>query len=1210
MSKFNTSNAANSIVNVIQTSIGNAAFDTTIRAIIQEKVDEATGKFKLQYQDGVFYAFADDVKINYSKGTEVFVLVPKNDFTQDKRIIGSVKTLGEDYVSVFNYDERYKKIGKSAFADNSEWFSIKSKPDQKMTLYDVEVGADTEQPLSFDGNFLSYLEKEQVNGLWLEGTFKTYLNQIQDFNGANYGLKLTFSVGKDKNNLTPHTIQLDVNSMEGTPFNLTGNRQVIVFSGIDWSTIYRIDKIEFFAEGFSINSVENDLFVKDIKMYAVSYISDEEQMKLGLTLSSPKGLYITKKTSIDLTATLRIDGKVQRDKVIYYWFIKDPTIKADSNKTDLDNPILVYNAAGGPGWRCLNSAMVKEEIVTTAITDENGNITTPMKTVQVINWVDGTDTWTFNSDSIPSAQATIMCVAKFENTLYTDTIIIYDKAQTEYFILTTNKEFFTKSEQEITLTLQRQNEQDGIEWNTYKWYQQDLYGGAPTEITEGIVNNTTLVVKGSDIVNEATYMVMVQGIKTKNDKTIEHSFTTNPVTLSMRLDEQEEVPPQYTLTIINGDQVFQYSEEGYAPNSAAWVTRSPQEIRELSFVLFDNQFGTEVVADSQRWTIPASETLLSGEGGIGKTQAFQIAPMYNASYSNNQITLTVTYQGMTFTAKTNFVFVKQGDPGTNGTDVVIVIRKEKQENSSATTTIVTKYTGFLKENIEPWDENSNPSGYIKNELAHDVEKYTIKEGEKVYYGYYVPPIAINNMGIYRLVGKPSQYVVYDADGSNPKYADFQFEKKDEDGNWAYIDVTFNDKSPLRAVIPQTFDSALAASEGVFQITAYDGTTAIVTITLLASFNRHAFSMVNGWDGNLKIDTAGNAILAQSLIAGKRDTNNTFTGIMAGTIGQGSTEKTGFFNFNKGVQTAFINAEDGSTILGPSSQPLLSIGSSLTDEFIQSGNYGTDTALKSYKATDSKGATIIIPKNKATVATAQGNGRYTVTYNGTTYKDCIPIYQQGMKIDLKTGDIYAPGYSIIDGDATFEGTVRATSGHFDSSVTLGAGSMDVGSMLKDLQESVTALQMISGYREIGIVDGNSILDKTIELSKLAVDSLVAGSLSGNEIYITNSDGDGVGQITTPPSSQTFDPVIELASGTGLRLKADGGSVSIESSYNIFLSPSPFGGGSIRIQANIIPDKNTAYTVGSGDVPFGAGYFKSLYFKGSELTIDSNGFVKKL
>ena len=84
-------------------------------------------------------------------------------------------------------------------------------------------------------------------------------------------------------------------------------------------------------------------------------------------------------------------------------------------------------------------------------------------------------------------------------------------------------------------------------------------------------------------------------------------------------------------------------------------------------------------------------------------------------------------------------------------------------------------------------------------------------------------------------------------------------------------------------------------------------------------------MVNGWDGNLKIDTSGNAILAQTLIAGKKEeitnngvASNVFTGIMAGTIGQSSTEKTGFFGFNKGVQTVFINAEDGSAKFGASS----------------------------------------------------------------------------------------------------------------------------------------------------------------------------------------------------------------------------------------------------------------------------------------------------
>ena len=1127
MSKFNTSNAANSIVNIIQTSIGNAAFDTTIRAIVQEKVDEATGKFKLQYQDGLFYAFADDVKVNYSKGTEVFVLVPKNDFTQDKRIIGSVKTLGEDYVSVFTYDERYKKIGKSAFeAKNSGWFSIKSKAtdirEQSEVLYDKADKINS--PLALDDNFLSYLKKEQVNGLWLEGTFKTYLNQIQDFNGANYGLRLTFSVGKEEDELPPLTVQLDANSMEGTPFNLSGNRQVIVFSGIDWSTVYRIDKIEFFAEGFSINSVEEDLFVKDIKMYAVSYISDEEQMKSGLTLSSPKGLYIDG-APIDLTATLRIDGKVQRDKVIYYWFIKDPTITANSNVTNPDggvSPTLVYNAAGGPGWRCLNSATVTKEVITPAVKDK-GVIITPEEAVYTINWADGTNTWTFDSESIPSAQATIMCVAKFENTLYTDTITIYDKDQKEYFVLTASKEFFTKSEQEITLTLKRQNEEDGVGWETYQWYQQGLYGGAPVPITEGIVDNTTFGVKGSSIINEATYMVVVQGTEKETGETI--SFITNPVTLSMRLDEQEEVPPQYTLTIINGDQVFQYSEEGYAPNSPAWVTHSPQDIKALSFVLFDNQLGSAVEAESYEWTIPENETLLREKDGtseVDKTYAFEIASMYNASYSNNQITLEVTYNGMTFTATTNFVFVKQGDPGTNGTDVVIVVTGEPQfddkgEYQSGLT--VTKYVGASKEPIETND--------IKH-ISNSVCKATVKEDDKVYYGYYVPPIPgeinIGNM-TYRLVGKPSQYVVYDADGSNPKYADFQFEKKTttEDGtiSWSPVSAKFSygagtNKESLYAVIPKAFDSALAASEGVFQITAYDGDTQITTITLLASLNRHAFSMVNGWDGNLTIDNSNNYMLAATVAAGKKNEDNTFTGVMIGTVGDSTNSqhnKTGFFGFNHGVQTAFIDAEDGSTRLGNSVHTLFQIGDNYSEEFLQSSNYQNGEEIRTVTLKDSAGVSTTYPYNQwssnnivvvyaesthtTPIGAIKGAGydtssdepaagvqyikgylkdssteEYVYVTNSTTtlYKGENFSYQlnpkKGMRIDLKNGSILAPGYYLngTNGEATFEGKVTATSGEFANGVILGAGGnkTDVGSMLTSLNGKIDSLREVGGY----------------------------------------------------------------------------------------------------------------------------------------------------
>lgn len=50
---------------------------------------------------------------------------------------------------------------------------------------------------------------------------------------------------------------------------------------------------------------------------------------------------------------------------------------------------------------------------------------------------------------------------------------------------------------------------------------------------------------------------------------------------------------------------------------------------------------------------------------------YDIAQRYNVSNSRNQIQLTVDYKGMSLTAETDFTFVKQGEPGTNGTEYIV-----------------------------------------------------------------------------------------------------------------------------------------------------------------------------------------------------------------------------------------------------------------------------------------------------------------------------------------------------------------------------------------------------------------------------------------------------------------------------------------------------------------------------------------------------------
>ena len=53
--------------------------------------------------------------------------------------------------------------------------------------------------------------------------------------------------------------------------------------------------------------------------------------------------------------------------------------------------------------------------------------------------------------------------------------------------------------------------------------------------------------------------------------------------------------------------------------------------------------------------------------------SYTIANKYNLRSTNNNIKLQIDYKGMSLTSKTDFTFVKEGQPGTNGTEFVCKI---------------------------------------------------------------------------------------------------------------------------------------------------------------------------------------------------------------------------------------------------------------------------------------------------------------------------------------------------------------------------------------------------------------------------------------------------------------------------------------------------------------------------------------------------------
>jgi hypothetical protein len=84
-------------------------------------------------------------------------------------------------------------------------------------------------------------------------------------------------------------------------------------------------------------------------------------------------------------------------------------------------------------------------------------------------------------------------------------------------------------------------------------------------------------------------------------------------------------------------------------------------------------------------------------------------------------------------------------------------------------------------------------------------------------------------------------------------------------------------------------------------------------------NRYGHKALNEWDGNsISLDAAGGtAILAPQVGAGRKNQDNSFTGVFMGSVknyDSGITED-GLFAYESGYRTFFLDAITGKTSIG-------------------------------------------------------------------------------------------------------------------------------------------------------------------------------------------------------------------------------------------------------------------------------------------------------
>lgn len=342
------------------------------------------------------------------------------------------------------------------------------------------------------------------------------------------------------------------------------------------------------------------------------------------------------------------------------------------------------------------------------------------------------------------------------------------------------------------------------------------------------------------------------------------------------------------------------------------------------------------------------------------SQRYKINSHYTQAYNKNTITCKVTKDKTVYTAVKELVF---GPAGTSGTDYTFVL----DFNNGATALTIgdetaitararlynydgSEMAGLENEDIVwTWMNGDNdlmeaPIRQTKHNYAelklkssvtsipvhnHCILKatlaYATKNGKFNLEAYL--PIPIRSSKQYSFISGATT-IRYNSLGYLEGYYQMPYAIYGEDtdtkawevfngASWTLNDTssdmapTMSDNYVLKPKKSYAEDSRLKE----ICVTGYLNGQAVWIQPIYIYQNKYPSSIVNDWDGELKIDNDNNAILAAKVIAGKKESDNTFTGVLMGDWSDKNNDiESGLFGFDKGSST-FGFRTDGTAYIG-------------------------------------------------------------------------------------------------------------------------------------------------------------------------------------------------------------------------------------------------------------------------------------------------------
>lgn len=708
-------------------SIKKAGYDKTIQAQIISCEDATIGKYKCRYQDTTFFAYAGSADITYSKGAYVYILVPGNDMSKDKTILGTTQKLGINYVSEAVGQQAYDILGKNCVTTSGIYYLATKYKKYSYVIYKYGVSS---SPLKLDNDALNqYIKKSSslIAGMTIRNTIPLQ-EQYQGHYGITFNLVFNDNSNLQSNGNSKQIIKsytLDEDNMTGNPYRFEHNtRQYQIFE-IDGENFVRIDSIEIFCQDFPnsvsgtlqhypLRSTDNgvNIFISSVEILGAIRKSDEENNGISISFYTPKGIFFKQATNpspkeeLIVTAQVRIKGKLVSDSqnLSFYWGKENVGIFANSQ---------YYNQHLGRGWKCVNEK----------------NIISPGTATQApqIEWVPGDSTYIVYREDATARENKLKVAVLYDDTVISKEITIQN-LQANAADIIIQSDSGTQFYYDIghpTLTCKVNGVENTQNYNYYWAWQNNNCGLEALETTTELNNNYTTtynalqslknsIQAGTRFKNEAqqelnNYETTLSNFKytQRVNKNKIYDLQINAIdgfaifkctvedlnhnyigTASITLSNSLQAENIYSLIIENGSASYKYNQNGIAPNSKS--LDDPQQILALTFKVYDN-LGNDITDDIKKrqvtWKIPIENTLLVDEnnktGAVEQegyryysnldTLVYDIAQKYDVKKLNNQIELFVTYKQINLVAKTNFTFVKQGEPGTNGTQYIVKI---------------------------------------------------------------------------------------------------------------------------------------------------------------------------------------------------------------------------------------------------------------------------------------------------------------------------------------------------------------------------------------------------------------------------------------------------------------------------------------------------------------------------------------------------------